>query len=216
MTVDSSASSRKRQAILEGAANVFARDGYARASVDAIASEARVSTRTLYNHFGDKAGLFAAVLEHTASTVAARHVAAVRDTLGRIEHKDQLEAGIVEMELALEASGGPEEANHWALVRHVQADVDHIPATAINRWREKGPCRTMNEISRQLARLGGLGLLQVEDPGLAAVHLTALLNSTHPGALTCDDGLPEGLAGAERQRELVVRAVRAFLHGYQR
>ena len=41
----------KREAILRGALTVFARDGYTRASIDAIAKEGEVSTRTLYNHF---------------------------------------------------------------------------------------------------------------------------------------------------------------------
>jgi len=33
------------------------RDGYTRASIDAISAEAGVSTRTIYNHFTDKAML---------------------------------------------------------------------------------------------------------------------------------------------------------------
>ena len=47
--------SDKRRAIIDGALAVFARDGYTRASIDAISAEAGVSTRTVYNHFTDKA-----------------------------------------------------------------------------------------------------------------------------------------------------------------
>ena len=60
----------KRQAILRGALSVFSRDGYSRASIDAIAKESEVSTRTLYNHFADKADLFRNVIQASASEAA--------------------------------------------------------------------------------------------------------------------------------------------------
>ena len=41
---------------------LFLRDGYARTSVDAIAAEAGVSKRTIYNHYGDKESLFLSVV----------------------------------------------------------------------------------------------------------------------------------------------------------
>ena len=60
----------KREAIERAARAVFGRLGYARAPIDQIAAEAGVSTRTLYNHFGDKLGLFSHVLVHGAAEVA--------------------------------------------------------------------------------------------------------------------------------------------------
>jgi len=60
----------KRRAILRGALNVFAHDGYTRASIDAVAAEAGVSTRTIYNHFSDKAELFQTVIHESAAQVA--------------------------------------------------------------------------------------------------------------------------------------------------
>lgn len=52
--------SEKRAQILEGAATVFAADGYEGASMARIASVAGVSKGTLYNHFDSKAALFTA------------------------------------------------------------------------------------------------------------------------------------------------------------
>ena len=49
---------RKVQQVLEGARQVFLRDGFEGASVDAIAREAGVSKATLYNYFADKRVLF--------------------------------------------------------------------------------------------------------------------------------------------------------------
>ena len=48
----------KRRAIMRAANLVFGRDGYTRATVDAIAREAGVSKKTIYNHFDDKEALF--------------------------------------------------------------------------------------------------------------------------------------------------------------
>jgi TetR/AcrR family transcriptional repressor of mexJK operon len=55
---------RKQVCILDAASAVFLREGFERASVDAIAAEADVSKRTIYNHFTDKRGLFLAVIHH--------------------------------------------------------------------------------------------------------------------------------------------------------
>ena len=50
----------KKIEILNGAAAVFARDGYEGANVSHIAREAGVSKGTVYNYFPTKAEMFAA------------------------------------------------------------------------------------------------------------------------------------------------------------
>jgi TetR/AcrR family transcriptional regulator, mexJK operon transcriptional repressor len=52
----------KRDQILSGARRVFLRDGFAAASTDAIAAEAKVSKRTLYVYYPSKEELFADVM----------------------------------------------------------------------------------------------------------------------------------------------------------
>src|SRR5512141_2134782 len=56
------AASAKRRQILEGARQVFAEQGYERASVDQIAARAGVSKATVYNHFREKRALFVAAV----------------------------------------------------------------------------------------------------------------------------------------------------------
>jgi AcrR family transcriptional regulator len=58
-------SEQKRTAIVAAALRLFLRDGFERTSVDAIAAEAGVSKRTIYNHYGDKESLFLSVIEDT-------------------------------------------------------------------------------------------------------------------------------------------------------
>ena len=52
----------KRQTIADAALQVFLRQGFAGASVDEIAAEARVSKPTIYAHFGSKEELFRRIM----------------------------------------------------------------------------------------------------------------------------------------------------------
>jgi AcrR family transcriptional regulator len=53
----------KTAAILDGAMQVFLEQGYAGTTMDKVASAARVSKPTVYNHFQDKEALFNALME---------------------------------------------------------------------------------------------------------------------------------------------------------
>src|SRR5580658_8576833 len=59
----------KRSLIAQAALRLFLRDGFSRTSVDAIAEEAGVSKRTIYNHYGDKENLFLSVIRDTYATM---------------------------------------------------------------------------------------------------------------------------------------------------
>lgn len=85
----------KRGAILSGALREFARDGYGRASIDAIAVSVGVSTRTIYNHFGDKATLFESVIQGSAEQVADAHIERIERHLSGIESEAELEPALV-------------------------------------------------------------------------------------------------------------------------
>jgi AcrR family transcriptional regulator len=56
----------KRQQILDGAMQLFLKDGYEGTSMDRVAAAAGVSKNTIYNHFQDKEGLFVALIEQIA------------------------------------------------------------------------------------------------------------------------------------------------------
>jgi AcrR family transcriptional regulator len=57
------AMTQKQEQILQGAMQVFLRDGYAGTSMDRVSAEAGVSKQTIYSHFQDKEGLFKALIE---------------------------------------------------------------------------------------------------------------------------------------------------------
>ncbi|MEM1286140.1 MAG: TetR/AcrR family transcriptional regulator [Pseudomonadota bacterium] len=66
-TVPTSRKDARREAIEEVAYRVLMRDGYKAASILAIAKEAKASNETLYRWYGNKQGLFKALVEGNAS-----------------------------------------------------------------------------------------------------------------------------------------------------
>jgi AcrR family transcriptional regulator len=64
-----------RAALLQAARELFADKGYAGSGTEEIVARARVTRGALYHHFGDKAGLFRAVMEAVAGDLAHRLIA---------------------------------------------------------------------------------------------------------------------------------------------
>ena len=63
---------RTRRRILDAALKVFAECGFAGARVNEIAHRAATNKRMLYHYFGDKEGLFRAVLRYKIQERASR------------------------------------------------------------------------------------------------------------------------------------------------
>jgi len=61
----------RRQVILEAAAELFFRDGYAATSIDAIIARTGGSKRTIYALFGNKKGLFEALVRENSQRLFA-------------------------------------------------------------------------------------------------------------------------------------------------
>jgi len=192
----------KRQAILDGALAMFARDGYTRAGLDAIAAASGVSTRTIYNHFHDKAQLFLAVMRESSQRVAAIHLGIIDRHLRKIVdlEKDLIEFGTEWMDTRHQ-----DLAVHFALVRQINAEIEHIPDEAYAAWQETGPLRVRRHLAAQLSRMASQGLLEADDPDRAATHLLLLISG---GAL------PGRPASPADQTATVQAGVHAFLHGY--
>jgi len=63
---------RTQQSIIEAAIHEFSMKGFEGARVDEIALRAGVNKNLLYHHFGNKDGLFVAVLTHTYENIRSR------------------------------------------------------------------------------------------------------------------------------------------------
>ena len=196
----------KHQAIVDGALTLFARDGYMRASLDAIAAEAGVSNRTIYNHFTDKAELFLTVIQESSQHVADTMIDIIDRQLGKVV---DLEEDLVGLGLAWLGILNSELAPHFALVRQINAETEHIPPAALQAWQAAGPGRVRRELADRLHQLADRDLLTVDDPVRAAGHLMLLISA---------DNLPERSKLQDRPElvRMVSAGVHAFLYGYKR
>jgi len=190
----------KREAITRAARRVFGREGYVRASIDAIAAEADVSTRTIYNHFDSKEQLFTSVLVESATQVAETFVAMVERLDADADVADYL-TGMAEA-LAAQSTEHPE---HFTMARQISAEADHFPPETLDGWRRAGPLRVEAEVARRLGELTDRGRLAVRDPEQAALHLIAL-TAAQLTARSRRRGTPP--------TAILAAGVDAFLHGY--
>ncbi|MGP4008374.1 TetR/AcrR family transcriptional regulator [Streptomyces sp. 4N124] len=204
----------KQMAIASASCKVFGREGYARASVDTLAAEAGVSTRTLYNHFpGGKAELFRTVVTWTTTDVRDAQLARMQALLDpeRPPRPEDLEGDLVALARAFVALM-TEFPDHFALVRHIHAEADHVPPEVLQAWQDAGPARVQRGMADAMTSLEEAGLLDLHgDAPMAGVHFLALIShsvvqQSHYGVRP----LPKG----EVDR-MVTRGVAAFLRAYR-
>lgn len=204
----------KQIAIASASCTVFGREGYARASVDALAAAAGVSTRTLYNHFpGGKAALFRTVVTWTSNEVRDAQLARIRALLDpeRPPHPDDLERDLVALARAFVGLMA-DYPDHFALVRHIHAEADHVPPEVLQAWTDAGPGPVGSALADAMAGLAAAGLIDVHrDAAMAGAHFMALASHSivqlsHYGVLP----LPE-----EETDRLITGGVAAFLRAYR-
>jgi AcrR family transcriptional regulator len=115
-----------RAHLLEAGRALFATDGYAAVSTQAIVDAAGVTRGALYHQFGDKAGLFDAVYEEVERDV----VAAIMTRIAAAAPATQLEAMRIGARLFLEECSSPK------VQRIVLIDAPSV--LGWDRWREVG------------------------------------------------------------------------------
>ena len=70
-----------RAAVVEAAVSLFAANGYAATTIDAVAAEARVAKGGVYHHFANKAELFEAAFIAMEERLLARVMVAINDAV---------------------------------------------------------------------------------------------------------------------------------------
>ncbi|MFF9508033.1 TetR/AcrR family transcriptional regulator [Streptomyces sp. NPDC014724] len=196
----------KRAAIVRAALEIFVREGYARASVDAIAQSAGVSKRTIYDYYGDKARLFLSAVEETQATQAASFQELLDRTLGPVTRKADLETALTDFGRAF-ATEIARSAERAAVLRLMIAEASHFPAL-LRPSPEDRPVQ--RALAARLATLGEQGLLDIPDPDEAAELLGLLVTGrvnhrSWYGAVRLDDAEID---------QLVTGGVRIFLRAY--
>jgi len=196
----------RRALILDAASRVFAREGFAGTSIDMIATEAGVARQTVYNQIGDKEKVFAAVVEDTTESANAGLFAALAVFPDR---PSDLEAELVAFARRL-ASACMCDRRAAALHKLVESEGQRYPEL-FAAWRERGPGRIWSAVSARLSRLAHDGLLDLDDPDLAARQLIALVNMDLRGPAMMGQKPTDAEVDAATRN-----AVRMFLRAYGR
>ncbi|MEU6262374.1 TetR/AcrR family transcriptional regulator [Saccharopolyspora shandongensis] len=193
----------KRQAILDAAMRVFAREGYAQAGVDAIAAEAGVAKPTVYNHFGDKENLFRQAIAADADRALVRNMEVVDQLRSEGDLRPMLE------EVGFRLLQCHCDDRSWALRRLLYAELGRFP-DLIDIVRGRASDRVTEALADRLARLALAGHLRACDPAEAAEQFAALLT----GPMEARARLGTRQVPDDELRTVAAAAVRTFLQAF--
>jgi AcrR family transcriptional regulator len=173
--------------ILDVAADLFLTEGYGATSIEAVAQRARISKRTFYHRFPDKAALFDAVLR--------RIIQGIRPPpdMPLFEGGDIAEVLHRLARLAVHATVAPMTL---ALSRLMLTEAQRFPELAAIVAREGSRGDAVRQITALLERESRAGRLAIDRPEFAAEQFLALL-MTVPQRRALGLGLGTPMTGSE-------------------
>jgi TetR/AcrR family transcriptional regulator of autoinduction and epiphytic fitness len=154
-----------RSAIIEGAERLFLQRGFGSVSMDELAEAAGVARRTLYNQFSSKDEIFREMLLRVSGQLERAFRPGI-ETEGDVEHVLRL---IARMILKLH-----ENPVYLGFLRMVVADARQFPWIAEEFAAVMDPLT--ERLTRYLAHLTAIGVLDCRNPLLAAHQFMGLLN----------------------------------------
>ncbi|ANT52500.1 TetR/AcrR family transcriptional regulator [Mesorhizobium amorphae] len=196
----------KRNSVVEAAASVFCREGFAGANIDLIAAEAGVSRQTVYNHHRDKEKLFVAVVRD----LTERCNAGIFATIATFPDQPvNLEADLIGFAMRMNRNCICNRDGRF-LRKLIQTEGERYPEL-FAEWREQGPGRTWSALAARFARLAYAGHLAIEDPDVAARQFLALINAELQTSFMLG-AIPED----EEVLQSATNGVRTFLSAFGR
>ena len=200
-----SRSVRKRRTILEAATEVFLAEGFAGASMDAIATAAGVSKPTVYNHFADKQQLFEQIVNNLVAVITQPFYEQI------VNLSDDGDLAKRLRELARLLLKGVMQPANLRLRRLVIGEAGRFPDLG-RAYERHGPERALAAWTTAFKRLADTGVLRMRDPTLAAEHFQSLVLTTPLNhAMFSGDDRPPGAAQLKRYAD---NAVDVFLAAY--
>jgi AcrR family transcriptional regulator len=192
--------STRREALLHAAAEVFFEQGYAATSIDAIIERAGGSKRNIYNEFGNKEGLFSAIVTENAdkvlSTLAIEEIEGhdLRETLTAFgEH---LMSGYMSPTLI-------------GIYRMAVTEANRFP-DLVKSFYEQGPGRATSQLAEVLEIAKKLGEIRADDCLRLAGHFVGMIrDNLHLQVIL---GLRQPPSNKE-MRAAVASVVELFLNG---
>jgi len=188
---------KRRERLLRHATKEFMRQGYAGATIDAIAARSEIGKMTIYRHFPSKERLFRAVVQRAHERFIS-DFAKVR--------QDERDVEQVLMDFALASYDDPASEEMLGITRIVIAEAENFPDLAFTIYQQRR--EMLRPLTDYLTRMVEAGVLQLEsDPELAAFQFVALASGGIRALMIPRDAI-------ERGRPMWTRAaVKVFLDG---
>lgn len=190
----------RRQAIIEAATELFLEHGFGRTTLDMIIERAGGSRRTIYDLFGGKEGLFAAVMGGRCQSLVER--------LEELDvERRPLPAALWEIASAfLDMLLSP---TSLALYRVLVAETVTFPELGV-AFFNAGPEATCQRLQNYLQQQVDSGRLEIADTRLAAVSFLGMVKSDLQLQALFD---PESMPGREEIDRRLHACVDGFLRG---
>jgi AcrR family transcriptional regulator len=192
--------SNRREALLQAAAEVFFEQGYAATSIDAIIERAGGSKRNIYNEFGNKEGLFSAIVTENADKVLA--TLAIEEIEGH-DLRGTLTA------FGQHLMGGYMSPTLIGIYRMAITEANRFP-DLVRLFYEQGPGRATSQLAEVLEIAKKRGEIRADDcPRLAGHFVGMIRDNLHLQVIL---GLRSPPSDKE-MRAAVASAVELFLNG---
>ncbi len=166
---DAASDTAKRRQILEGAREIFMREGFDGASMNDITRAAGVSKGTVYAYFPSKEALFEALIREDRRAQAER--------LCTFDAENHDVASVLR-EFGTKLMDAMSSPGKMAHLRTVIAAAAKFPAIG-RAFYEAGPGFGVGRLAAYLARQAQAGHLVVADAERAAFHFIELCQSKH-------------------------------------
>jgi AcrR family transcriptional regulator len=192
--------SSRREVLLQAAAEVFFEQGYAATSIDAIIERAGGSKRNIYNEFGNKEGLFSAIVTENADKVLS--TLAIEEIQGR-DLRETLTA------FGQHLMDGYMSPTLIGIYRMAVTEANRFP-DLVKSFYEQGPGRATSQLAEVLEIAKKRGDIQADDCQRLAGHFVGMIrDNLHLQVIL---GLRPPPSDQE-MRAAVASAVELFLNG---
>ncbi|MGR6467433.1 TetR/AcrR family transcriptional regulator [Rhizobium sp. PAMB 3182] len=175
----------RRTAILNAAAEVFLEQGYAAASIDAVIEKVGGSKRNIYTLFGNKEGLFIALISQCAEQASSEMSFEGASHLPLEDALRQFALRFLNLFMSPVMVG---------VYRGVVGEAHRLPHLA-EAFYENGPKKGARRLAAILSAAAARGDIQVDDPLYTATQFIGMLRSNLHLEIVL--GLREPLSRAE-------------------
>lgn len=190
----------RREALLRAAAEEFFERGYVATSIDAIIQRAGGSKRNIYSEFGNKEGLFLALVEANADAALASLELDEIDSSDLRETLTKFGLHLLAVYMSPTLIG---------IYRTIVTEATRFPDLA-KSFYERGPGRTTLRLAVVLETAKERGEIKSDDTFRLAGHFVGMIRDNLHLQVILGLRAPPSVAEA---REAVVSAVEVFLNG---